>query len=111
MLGKGPQVECWMWARSGGAQLKPLSEVSTRGAVLGSLNTRFFSGNRSQEGQIIFFFDPSILNVNEDCRTEPVFPRCVSSLAEGSPRILGCHSPEQAHCPEEGLVLQVVVGS
>lgn len=25
------------------------------GAVLGSLNTRFFRGNRSREGQVIFF--------------------------------------------------------
>lgn len=55
--------------------------VSTWGAVLRSLNTGFFRGDRCQEGQMICFPDPSILNVNEDCSTEPVFPGCVPSLA------------------------------
>lgn len=48
-----------------------------------------------------FFYDPPTLI--QRCRTEPVFPRCIlPSLAEAAPKVLGCCSPEQSHCLEEG---------
>lgn len=86
---------------------KPLREACTWGGVLGLLNTKFLRRNRSWEDQVFFFsfffLTHPYLTLMQRCRTEPVFPRCIlPSLAEAAPKILGCCSPEQSHCLEEG---------
>lgn len=80
---------------------RPLKGVSAWGGKLGLPNTRFFRRNWPREGQVIFFLTHQYLTLMKSCRAELVFPRCIFPLlAAASPRVLGCHSPEQTHCLE-----------
>lgn len=55
-----------------------------------------------------FFFDPSILKVSEELQNRAVFPRCIFlSLAEASPRILGCWQAVQTNL----IAWKAVLGS
>lgn len=116
----GTQGWCWVLTHrhvcSGGpprwnagrglAPDQPSSESSERGVCLGRetrvTEHKVFQEKLAPGGSGNFFFlTHQYLTLMKSCRAELVFPRCIFPLlAAASPRVLGCHSPEQTHCLE-----------
>lgn len=113
MLGKGlSQLKLWMGACPRETQVRS-PERCLLGRNTEVTEHRILRRNWRVKGLFFFvgfffFFDPSILKINEELQNRAIFPRCIFlSLAEASPRTLGCWQAVQTNL----IAWKAVLGS